>query len=335
MSEHPDSDRLRLAVADHAAARGRVERLVARLAVAGVVAEVVVCTDSDERAAAAHPALQRVREGAADAAVLAGEALPAVLPDDLVTAAVSERLDPRDALVSGPGWSLATLPRTRPVTVAASGAVRRAQLQRQRRDLLLQEGAGPLAARLAAVERGDLDAAVVGVAELLLAQPTTRSLVVVPLEHGEVLHRPGQGTTTVTCLRSAAAVRKLLSRFDDPLLRAELDAERELWRQLSRDDDPPVGAHAEVRRSATGQHRLVLLGLLSDATGSRSARASHETSPEEAVTLGRAMAATLLEATAPVPSHGHGDERPATGRRGPSAPARPLASAGDHDPGAP
>lgn len=335
MSEHRGSTRLRLAVADRAAARGRAARLQARLAAVGVTAEVVVCPDGDEEPTGGRLALQRVQEGEADAAVHAGDELPVMLPDELVVAAVTERLDPRDALVSRAGRALATLPRARPVTVAVSGAVRRAQLQRQRRDLLLQEGSGPLEARLAAVERGDLDAAVVGVAELLLAQPTARSLMVVPLEHGEVLHRPGQGTTTVTCARTAAAVRKLLARLDDPLLHAELDAEWELWRQLSQDDDPLVGAHAEVRRSTTGQQRLVLLGLLSDPTGSRSARASHETAPDEAVTLGRAMAATLLEATTPVPSHRHGDE-PVTTRGQPSSSrARPLSSDGDPDPGAP
>jgi porphobilinogen deaminase len=156
------------------------------------------------------------------------------------------------------------------------------------------------------VEVGDLDAAVVGVAELLLARPTATALVVVPLEHGEVLHRPGQGVTAVTCRRGTAAVRKLLARLDESLARVELEAEWELWRQLSQDDDPLVAAHAEVRRSVSGHERLVLLGLLTDATGSRRARASHETAPDEAVTLGRAMAATLLEATTPVASHRHG-----------------------------
>jgi hydroxymethylbilane synthase len=306
LSEQLGTSPLRLAVADGAAARARAERVVAQLARAGIATDVVPCAPADGDPTGGRLALQWVTDGAADAAVHAGDELPIALSDELVLAAVPERLDPRDALVSRQGWGLATLPHTRPVGVAASGAVRRAQLQRQRRDLLLQEGPGPLAARLQAVEAADVDAAVVGVAELLLARPPSTSLVVVPLEHGEVLHRPGQGATAVTCLRRSAAVRKLLARLDDPLARVELDAERELWRQLSQDDDPLVAAHAEVRRSVSGQQRLVLLGLLSDATGSRSARASHETAPDDAVTLGRAMAATLLEATTPVTSRGHG-----------------------------
>ncbi len=300
----PDDDRpLRLAVADDPASRARGEQVVARLVAQGHRAHVVVADPPEE--GGDRVALDLLAEGDAEAAVFGGESLPVTLPDELVVAAVPGRLDPRDAVVSREGVGLATLPRDRPVTVAATGAARRAQLQRQRRDLLLQEGPGSLGERLDAVESGHLEAAVVSVAELLLARPASTSLVVVPLEHGEVLHRPGQGTIAVVCPRSAAAVRKQLARVDDATSRSELVAERELGRQLSQDDDPLVGAHAEVRLGATGQRRLVLLGLLSDATGSRSARASHETAPDEAVTLGRAMAATLLEATTPAAPRGH------------------------------
>lgn len=305
MTERADAAPLRLSTADTSACRARAEQVVARLAAIGVHVEVVVCPGGDGDATGRVAALARVRDGDADAAVHGGDELPVELPDGLVVAATPGRLDPRDALVSRSGWGLATLPRDRPVSVAASGAGRRAQLQRQRRDLVLSRGAPALEERLAAVERGDLDAVVVGLAELLLARPASTSLVVVPLEHGEVLHPPGQGTTVVTCARTAAATRKVLARLDDAAARAELDAERELWRQLSQDDDPLVGAHAEMRVSATGQPRLVLLGLRTDATGSRSARASHETAPDEAVTLGRAMAATLLEATSTPNAHGH------------------------------
>lgn len=305
MTERADADRLRLSTADTPAARARTEQVVARLVAAGVDAEVVVCPGSDGDPTGRAAALARVQDGGADAAVHGGDELPVELPDGLVVVATPARLDPRDALVSRSGWGLATLPRDRPVNVAVSGAGRRAQLQRQRRDLVHSHAAAALEDRLAAVERGDLDAAVVSIAELLLARPPGTSLVVVPLEHGELLHPPGQGTTVVTCGRSAAAARKALARLDDATTRAELDAERELWRQLSQDDDPLVGAHAELRVSATGQPRLVLLGLRTDATGSRSARASHETAPEEAVTLGRAMAATLLEATSTPQAHDH------------------------------
>lgn len=285
---------LRLAAAASPAARARARQIAATITALNPGTEVALVEVETPAVA-----LEQVRAGAVEAAVTGADELPVSDPGPVVLAAVPHRLDPRDALISREGWHLATLPRTRPVTVAVSGVVRRAQLQRQRRDLLLQAEPSLLDDRLAAVEGGDLDAIVVPLADLLLARPASTALVVVPLEHGEVLHAPGQGVTAVTCLRSAATIRKLLARIDDAACRAELEAERELWRQLSQDDDPPVGAHAEMRISVTGQSRLVLLGLLTDASGSRRARASHETAPEEAVTLGRAMAATLLEATTP------------------------------------
>ncbi|MFP4235365.1 MAG: hypothetical protein ACLFUG_10585 [Nitriliruptoraceae bacterium] len=305
LAAHPT---LRVVVPAGAASRARAQQLVTALADAGRAdagSQVVVHAVEAQGAAGARAALAAVVAADADVAVLEGAELPVEPPSALTLIAALGRLDPRDAVVSRDGAGLATLPRDRPVSVAVSGAARRAQLQRQRRDLLLQEGPASLEDRLVAIADGDLDAAVVSVAELLLARPSSAGLVVVPLEHGEVLHRPGQGTTIVVGARTAATVRKRLAGLDHELTRWELEAELELLRQLSRDDDPLVGAHAEVRRSTTGQHRLVLLGLLTDATGSRRARASHETAPEEAVTLGRAMAATLLEATTPVTSHDH------------------------------
>jgi hydroxymethylbilane synthase len=74
-----------------------------------------------------------------------------------------------------------------------------------------------------------------------------------------------------------------------------VSAEREMLTQLQGGCTAPIGAHAEIRRTSTGDERLVLLGLLADPTGTKMYRASHEVAADEAIMLGRAMAATLLE----------------------------------------
>lgn len=260
--------------------------------------------DHPERAIEAFDAKGLFVDGTRKA-VLAGECdmvvhsykdLPTEAHPDLEVAAIPPRVDPRDALVTRAGWRLAELPRDRQLTVGTSSPRRRAQLQRHRRDLLVQPIRGNLTTRLSKVADGHLDAVVVAVAGLLRQQPDVAGLTAVPLEHGEMLHAPAQGALAVECRRDDAVTRKALARVDHAQSRTEVAAERELLLQLQGGCTAPIGAHAEIRTAATGADRLVLLGMVADPNGTRLYRASHETGAEDATTLGRAMAATLLEA---------------------------------------
>ncbi len=237
-------------------------------------------------------------------AVLAGDChmvvhsykdLPTAGAPQLVIAAVPARVDPRDALVTRDGWSLAAIPRDRPVAIGTSSPRRASQLMRHRRDLLVQPLRGNITTRLRRVADGDLDGVVIALAGLLRLRPEVEGLTATPLEHGEVLHAPAQGALAVECRRDDAPTRKALAEVDDARTRTEVAAEREMLRQLQGGCTAPIGAHAEIRRAATGDDRLVLLGMLADPSGSRLYRASHEVAADESTMLGRAMAATLLE----------------------------------------
>lgn len=235
--------------------------------------------------------------------------LPTDPTDGLTIGAVPARVDPRDALITRAGWRLADIPRDRPMNIGTSSPRRQAQLQRHRRDVLVQPLRGNIITRLGKVVSGELDGIVLAVAGLLRLQPDIEGLTAVPLEHGEMLHAPAQGALAVECRTSDAGTRKALRRLDDGRTRTEVAAERELLRQLQGGCTAPIGAHAELRITATGEPRLVLLGMVSDPSGTSLHRASHETGAEDAVMLGRAMAATLLEAGGDkiLPRvHGHG-----------------------------
>jgi hydroxymethylbilane synthase len=236
---------------------------------------------------------QAVLAGDCHAVVHSYKDLPTGAEPGLTIGAVLARADPRDALVSRPGWRLADLPRDRQVTLGTSSARRRAQLQHHRRDLLVQPLRGNLTTRLQRVADGELDAVVVALAGLLRLRPDVGGLVAVPLEHGEMLHAPGQGALAVECRSDDAATIASLSLLDDLTTRTEVAAERALLAALEGGCTAPIGAHAEVRRTADGAERLVLLGLVADPNGTRVARASHETGVDAPATLGRTMAATL------------------------------------------
>jgi hydroxymethylbilane synthase len=239
---------------------------------------------------------QAVLEGDCHLVVHSYKDLPTEPADGLTIGAVPTRVDPRDALVTREGHRLAELPRSRPVTVGTSSPRRRAQLQKARRDLLVQPIRGNLETRLRKVEHGEVDAVVVALAGILRAQPRGFELTVVPLEHGEMLHAPAQGALAIECRTDDAATRKALRRLDDQRTRTEVAAERELLVQLQGGCTAPIGAHASLLPGPSGEQRLELLGLLSDPSGTRLYRASHETAADEPQLLGRVMAATLLEA---------------------------------------
>jgi hydroxymethylbilane synthase len=239
---------------------------------------------------------QAVLDGRCHLVVHSYKDLPTAPAGGLVVAAIPPRADPRDALVSRQGWRLAELPRDRPVTVGTSSPRRRAQLQRHRRDVLVQPLRGNLDTRLRKVADGQLDAIVVAVAGLLRLRPDVPGLVVVPLEHGEMLHAPAQGALAIECRTGDAATRKALRRLDDVRTRTEVAAERELLLHLQGGCTAPIGAHASVHPGPGGADRVELLGMVADPSGTRLVRASHETGVDEPQLLGRVMAATLLEA---------------------------------------
>lgn len=222
--------------------------------------------------------------------------LPTEGVEGLTIAAIPERVDPRDALVTAEGWRLADLPRDRQIVIGTSSARRRSQIERRRRDVLVQPLRGNLTTRLRKVLDGELDAVVVATAGLLRQRPDLPGLTAVPLEHGEMLHAPAQGALAIECRSDDDVTRAALMHIDHGPTRTEVSAEREMLAMLQGGCTAPIGAHAELRTSSAGDRRLVLLGMVADPTGTRMYRASHEAAHDQPLKLGRTMAATLLDA---------------------------------------
>ena len=223
--------------------------------------------------------------------------LPTEPADGLTVAAAPRRADPRDALVTREGLRLPDLPRDRQVVIGTSSPRRKAQINKTRRDILVQPIRGNIQTRLGKVADGQLDGVVIAVAGLLRLKPEGFDLTAVPLEHGEMLHAPAQGALAVECRTDDDATRAALrAHVDDPRTRTELAAERALLEELEGGCTAPIGAHAELREGPTGEPRIELLGMLSDPSGTNLSRASHDAGAHEARKLGVALATTLLDA---------------------------------------
>jgi len=105
-----------------------------------------------------------LEEGRAHLAVHSLKDVPMELPDGFVLAAVMEREDPRDALVSPHHPSLEALP---PGAVVGTSSLRRlAQLRAKRPDLKIEPLRGNLDTRLRKLDEGQYDAIILAAAGL-------------------------------------------------------------------------------------------------------------------------------------------------------------------------
>jgi hydroxymethylbilane synthase len=232
----------------------------------------------------------------ADLLVVAGNDPTHAGDDSFVRAAVLQRHDPREALVTRNGASLPEVARSKTATISVQSPTTRVQIVRRAPEVTVLPVDSAHSA-LTAVTNGEATALVAPIPWLRAHSSVAPGLVVRPLEHGEILHPIGSGIVSVMCRRDDARSRKAVAPVDDVAARQVLTAERELWFHIT-GDDPATGftvaGHAETRLTATGEERLVLLGLLMTTQGAGPYRASHEVGSTDATVLGRAMAATLL-----------------------------------------
>lgn len=230
-----------------------------------------------------------LRAGKIDAAVHSLKDLPVDDAPGTVVAAVLGRDEARDVLVSRTGRPLSDLP---PGSVVGTSSTRReAQIRAARPDVSVRPIRGNVETRIAKVETDEYDATVLagaGVARLGLSHRVSEWLDV-----ERFVPAPGQGALAVQCRGDDAAMKALLSRIDDPLVRRATRAEREFLRALGGGCAAPVGAFA--RASAEGA-RMTLRGRVISTDGRQ--RVDVEAEGDEPDQLGRSLAEKALEAGA-------------------------------------
>jgi hydroxymethylbilane synthase len=94
-----------------------------------------------------------VLEGDCHMVVHSYKDLPTEPADGLIIGAAPRRADPRDALVTREGHRLADLPRDRQIVIGTSSPRRKAQINKTRRDMLVQPIRGNIQTRLGKVEK--------------------------------------------------------------------------------------------------------------------------------------------------------------------------------------
>ncbi len=221
-------------------------------------------------------------EGRIDCAVHSMKDVPAELPAGLVIAAVPEREDARDALVSLGDRPFADLPRG--ARLGTASLRRQAQSLHRRPDLKVEMLRGNVDTRLRKLDEGQFDAillAAAGLNRLGLSQRIAERLDV-----ENATPAPGQGALAIEtrAQEAAAAWLKGLHHAETEIAVA---AERGALEALEGSCRTAIGAHA---RLADGSLSLIVEALTPD--GARSFRrvgAIAATTAQAAAELGRRL----------------------------------------------
>jgi hydroxymethylbilane synthase len=201
-----------------------------------------------------------LRGGDIDVAVHSLKDLPTEESEALVIAAVPEREDVRDVLITSGRGGLADL---RSDAVVGTSSVRRAAfIAALRPGIRCAEIRGNVETRMRKVAEGRYDATLLAAAGLRRLGIAFEPHETLPIELCPPA--PGQGALALQVRRSDGTLRERLRALDDARVRAAVTAERELLRLLGASCEIPLGAHGHWDRE-----RLVLDAALVTDRGIR------------------------------------------------------------------
>jgi len=240
--------------------------------------------------------------------------LPTVLPDGLHLAAITEREDPRDALVVGPQLSstvhsLLELPEG--ARVGTSSLRRASQLRNLRSDLVLLELRGNVETRLRKLDEGAFDAIILASAGLLRLGLGER--ITEKIDPTLMIPAVGQGALALETRSDDDRTNELVQVLEHRATRRAVEAERALLRGLAGGCAVPIAAFAQIEEGDS----LVLNALVAGVDGRRVIRESVSGPAAESEALGQALAERLISAGAAelLPRLGPGANGRLAGRR--------------------
>lgn len=230
-----------------------------------------------------------MQEGRADIAVHSMKDVPAELPEGFVLAAVLERANPFDALVSRDGHRIETLPHE--ARVGSSSLRRQAQLLARRPDLVIEPLRGNVNTRLAKLDAGDFDAIVLACAGLERLGMADR--IGATLEPGEVLPAAAQGVVGIECRGNRPDLEAVLKSLQDADAAVTTAAERAVALRLQANCQSPVASYATLDGDT-----LRLTALVASADGQTILKKKLKGTRDRAENLGLDLADRLLAAGA-------------------------------------
>jgi hydroxymethylbilane synthase len=226
-------------------------------------------------------------DGRIDLAVHSMKDVPTELPDPLHIAAISEREDPRDVMISDLWKRFQDLPQG--AKVGTSSLRRQAQLLHLRPDLKMEIIRGNLDTRIRKLREQGLDAVIAAAAGVIRLGEQER--IAEYLDYDLSLPPMGQGALAVECRKEDRRINEMLKCVNDPVASDTIRAERAFLQKLEGGCQVPIAAYGELRNGS-----LRLRGLVASVNGRKLIKDEIFGDPRESESLGRRLAERLLAA---------------------------------------
>jgi hydroxymethylbilane synthase len=229
--------------------------------------------------------------GEADLAVHSMKDVPTELPDGLHLSTITKREDPRDAFitaaVSGEKKIKSFLDLPKGATVGTSSLRRICQLLNKRPDLKITQLRGNVDTRLRKLDEGEFDAIILATAGVKRLGHEDRITEKMPVDIS--LPAIGQGAVGIECRKDDEFTNNLLKKLDHEETSICVRAERAFLKKLEGGCQVPIAAYAQLIDG-----KVVMNGLVGSVDGKTLIKDSIEGRPEEAESLGTALAEKLL-----------------------------------------
>ena len=224
--------------------------------------------------------------GLVDLAVHSMKDVPTELPEGLVLAAMTERVDPRDAIVSGAGYTLVTLPQGG--RVGTSSLRRVAQVRALRPDVEIVDIRGNLDTRMRKAETGEVDIVILAAAGITRMGWADRITHYIPT--AQMVSAVGQGAIGIEIRENDEFMQDICRRLGHRDTMICVAAERVVMNTLEGGCQVPIGAYARIDDGL-----LIMDAVVGSVDGKIILRDHMEGVVADPEGLGRAMVARLLD----------------------------------------
>jgi hydroxymethylbilane synthase len=225
--------------------------------------------------------------GTVDLCVHSMKDVPTELPEGLVIAAMPERVDPRDVIVSGSaGYDLTTLPEG--ARMGTSSLRRVAQVRALRPDLEIVDVRGNLDTRMRKAEQGEVDAVILAAAGITRMGWADRISHYIPTT--QMISAVGQGAIGIEIREDDEFMLHVMERIGHPETMECVTAERVVMRMLEGGCQVPIGAYCRYEDGT-----LTMDAMVGSVDGTHIIRQQLCGDAGEPEALGDAMVERLLQ----------------------------------------
>lgn len=221
-----------------------------------------------------------------DLAVHSMKDMPAEIPEGLCIAAIPERENPLDVLISRNGLKIDELPEGS--KIGTSSLRRMSQIAAIRPDLQILSLRGNLDTRIKKLEAGEFDAiilAAAGVRRLGLSEKISQYI-----DPQIMLPASGQGALCIETRENDPKTAEIVRSLNHETTASAVIAERAFLHRLEGGCQVPIAAHAKVNGDL-----IEMEGLVSDVKGTIIFKSALTGKTDEAAEIGRKLADILLE----------------------------------------